>query len=58
MDEFSRYLKKCSKCGRISSQTDFHNNKNNEGGLHSHCKLYVIQRQGEYDSENKVKYFL
>ena len=58
MDELSGYLEKCSKCERISPQTDFHNNKNTEGGLQSHCKFYVTQRQREYDSENKVKYFL
>ena len=48
-------VKKCSKRGIISLNSNFHKNKLTEDGLFSQCKSCVIRKQKLYDSENREK---
>ena len=48
-------VKKCLKCGNISLKSHFHRNKNMRDGLNTHCKNCVIQKQKQYDIENRDK---
>ena len=49
------FVKKCSKCGNILLQSDFHKNKKLSDGLYKQCKFCVNQRQKQYDIENRGK---
>ena len=48
-------VEKCLKCGNISRKSNFHKNKNMKDGLITHCKNCVIQKQKQYDIENRDK---
>ena len=47
--------KKCLKCGNISLKSIFHKNKNRKDGLQAYCKNCIIQKQKQYDIENRDK---
>ena len=51
MDE----LKKYSKCKTISLKSNFRKNKNRKDGLQAYCKNCIIQKQKQYDNENRDK---
>ena len=48
-------VKICSKCGIISFKINFHKNRLTKDGLVSQCKSCVIQKQKQYDIENRDK---
>ena len=48
-------VKKCLKCGNISLKSNFLKNKNMRDGLNTHCKNCIIQKQKQYDVENRDK---
>ena len=48
-------IKRCSKCGIISLKNIFHKNNLTKDGLFSQCKSCVIQKQKQYQIENRVK---
>ena len=48
-------VKKCLKCGNISLKRNFHKNKNRKDGLKAYCKNCIIQKQKQYDIENRDK---
>ena len=48
-------IKKCSKCENISLKSNFHKNKNRKDGLQAYCKICIIQKQKQYDVENRDK---
>ena len=48
-------VKRCTKCGNISLKSNFYKNSKSKDGLYSWCKNCVIQKQKEYDFENRDK---
>ena len=48
-------VKKCSKCGIVKLKSNFHKNIKSSDGLNKHCKNCVLQKQKQYDIENRHK---
>ena len=48
-------IKKCSKCGIISLKSNFHKRTKSSDRLQPHCKNCILQKQKQYDNENRDK---
>ena len=48
-------VKKCCVCKKCSIKSNFHKNTKSRDGLFSHCKICVLQKQKQYDLENRDK---
>lgn len=48
-------MKKCRKCGKQKSLTEFHQNKTHKDGLQDHCKLCVKKHHRKWYQKNKKK---
>ena len=48
-------IKKCSKCGIVKLESNFHKNKKSSDGLNKHCKNCVLQKQKQYDIGKRDK---
>ncbi|MEO6147049.1 MAG: hypothetical protein ABIT70_08360, partial [Sulfuriferula sp.] len=45
--------KKCSKCGEVKLETEFHKNKTKKDGLASNCKVCTAAVGSRYRAENR-----
>ena len=48
-------IKKCSKCGIVKLKCNFHKRSKSSDGLQPQCKNCILQKQKQYDIENRDK---
>ena len=48
-------IKICSKCKILSSISNFYKDRTKNDGLHPQCKICILQKQKQYDIENRDK---
>ena len=48
-------VKKCSKCGIVKLKSNFHKRSKSSDGLQPQCKNCILQKQKQYDIENRDK---
>ena len=48
-------IKKCSKCAIVKLKSIFHKRSKSSDGLQPQCKNCILQKQKQYDIENRDK---